>query len=94
MHFNGVRAVDDITFTVPEGEVFGFIGPNGAGKTTTIRILATLLVPTAGRAWVDGHCVVNEPEAVRQVLGYMPAVRFSEGLERTVAWYRKWKERQ
>ncbi len=72
MHFNGLRAVDDVTFTVPEGEVFGFIGPNGAGKTTTIKILATLLVPTAGRAWVDGHCVVNEPEAVRQVVGYMP----------------------
>ncbi len=72
MHFNGLRAVDDITFTVPAGEVFGFIGPNGAGKTTTIKILATLLVPTAGRAWVDGHCVVNEPEAVRQVVGYMP----------------------
>ncbi len=72
MHFNGLRAVDDVTFTVPEGEVFGFIGPNGAGKTTTIKILATLLVPTAGRAWVNGHCVVNEPEAVRQVVGYMP----------------------
>jgi len=72
MHFNGVRAVDDVTFTVAEGEVFGFIGPNGAGKTTTIKILSTLLLPTAGRAWVDGHCVVNEPEAVRQVMGYMP----------------------
>jgi len=72
MHFNGLRAVDDVSFSVPEGEVFGFIGPNGAGKTTTIKILATLLVPTAGRAWVDGHCVVNEPEAVRQVVGYMP----------------------
>ncbi len=72
MHFNGLRAVDDVTFTVPAGEVFGFIGPNGAGKTTTIKILATLLVPTAGRAWVNGHCVVNEPEAVRQVVGYMP----------------------
>ena len=72
MHFNGVRAVDDVTFTVTEGEVFGFIGPNGAGKTTTIKILSTLLMPTAGRAWVDGHCVVNEPEAVRQVMGYMP----------------------
>ncbi len=72
MHFNGLRAVDDVTFTVPEGEVFGFIGPNGAGKTTTIRILATLQIPTAGRAWVDGHCVVNEPEAVRQTIGYMP----------------------
>lgn len=72
VHFGKVRAVDDVSFTVPEGEVFGFIGPNGAGKTTTIKVLATLLVPTAGRAWVDGHCVVNEPEAVRRVIGYMP----------------------
>jgi ABC-2 type transport system ATP-binding protein len=72
MRFNGLMAVDHVSFTVPEGEVFGFIGPNGAGKTTTIKMLATLLVPTDGRAWVDGHCVVNEPEAVRRVMGYMP----------------------
>jgi len=72
MEFDGLTAVDHVSFTVADGEVFGFIGPNGAGKTTTIKILATLLVPTDGRAWIDGHCVVNEPEAVRRVVGYMP----------------------
>jgi ABC-2 type transport system ATP-binding protein len=65
-----VRAVDGITFGVAEGEFFGFLGPNGAGKTTTIRILATLLRQTEGRAFVVGHDVVREPAIVRRLVGF------------------------
>lgn len=68
----GTLALEDLTLRVAQGELFGFLGPNGAGKTTTIRILTTLLRPTKGRAWVNGHDVLEEPlEAVRQV-GFMP----------------------
>ncbi|MEE9205778.1 MAG: ATP-binding cassette domain-containing protein [Acidimicrobiia bacterium] len=66
----GIRAVDDITFTVDKGEIFGFLGPNGAGKTTTIRILVTLLAPTSGSAVVDGIDVTVAPEEVRRRVGY------------------------
>lgn len=65
-------AVDNLSFSLQEGALFGFIGPNGAGKTTTIRILTTLLQPTIGQILVDGHSVLNNPRAVRRVLGYMP----------------------
>jgi ABC-2 type transport system ATP-binding protein len=65
-------AVDDLSFTIGKGEVFGFIGPNGAGKSTTIRFLATLLRPTSGEGRVAGHSVVQEPMAVRRVIGFMP----------------------
>ena len=65
-----VRAIDGISFSVGEGEFFGFLGPNGAGKTTTIRILATLLRPTEGRAVVAGHDVVREPAVVRRLVGF------------------------
>jgi ABC-2 type transport system ATP-binding protein len=71
---DGFRAIEDVSFRVEAGEIFGFIGPNGAGKTTTIRILATLLDPTEGRALVEGHDVTEEPERVRQLMGYMPDV--------------------
>jgi ABC-2 type transport system ATP-binding protein len=70
--FGGTRAVDDVTFEVPRGHVFGYIGPNGAGKTTTMRILATLDLPSAGDAMVDGFSVVNDPDRVRRRLGFMP----------------------
>ncbi len=65
-------AVRGISFTVQEGEIFGFIGPNGAGKTTTIKILSTLLEPTSGEVFVDGLCVRNDTEEVRKRIGYMP----------------------
>ena len=65
-------AVEDLSFTIGKGEVFGFIGPNGAGKSTTIRFLATLLRPTAGEGRVAGHSVVSDPMAVRRVIGFMP----------------------
>lgn len=67
--FDAVTAVDDLSFAVRPGEVFGFLGPNGAGKSTTIKILCTLLRPTAGRATVNGFDVVREPARVRASLG-------------------------
>lgn len=65
-------ALDDLTLSIAEGDVFGFIGPNGAGKTTTMRILTTLLKPSSGQAWVAGHSVTEDPREVRRVIGYMP----------------------
>ncbi len=70
--FGQTKAVNDISFSVYPGEVFGYIGPNGAGKTTSMRILATLDVPNSGTARVDGFCCVNDPERVRRRIGYMP----------------------
>jgi hypothetical protein len=64
-----VRALDGLDLRVPGGTVFGLLGPNGAGKTTLVRVLATLLEPTAGRAEVLGHDVVREPLAVRRQIG-------------------------
>ncbi len=69
--FNKMTAVDDISFNVEQGDVFGFIGPNGAGKTTTIKIMSTLMDPTAGSIFVDDISVTEYPEDVRKVLGYM-----------------------
>ena len=65
-------ALDDVSFEVPEGEIFGFVGPNGAGKTTTLRILAALLEPTSGRASIDGADVARQPHQVHSRIGYMP----------------------
>jgi ABC-2 type transport system ATP-binding protein len=65
-------AVDDLSFSIGKGEIFGFIGPNGAGKSTTIRFLATLLRPTAGEGRVAGFSVTAEPMSVRRVIGFMP----------------------
>ncbi|HEU5329649.1 MAG TPA: ABC transporter ATP-binding protein [Thermomicrobiales bacterium] len=62
-------AVDEVSFAVPRGTIFGLLGPNGAGKTTTIKMLATLLAPTGGRATVGGRDVVRDDEAVRRQLG-------------------------
>jgi len=71
-HFGGVHAVDDVSFSVDRGQVLGFIGPNGAGKTTTMRILATLDAPQGGDARVGGYSVVESPEEVRRITGFMP----------------------
>ena len=70
--FGETRAVNDISFTVPAGQVFGYIGPNGAGKTTSMRILSTLDLPTYGDAFVDGFSVTSDPDRVRLRLGFMP----------------------
>jgi ABC-2 type transport system ATP-binding protein len=67
--YDGLRAVDDISFNVELGEIFGFLGPNGAGKTTTIRILTGQLRPTSGRAWVAGCDVVDERQKLKPQIG-------------------------
>ncbi|MFN2238583.1 MAG: ABC transporter ATP-binding protein [Thermoanaerobaculia bacterium] len=69
--FGDFTAVEDVSFAVRPGEVFGFLGPNGAGKTTTIKILTGLLAPTSGRATVAGFDVASAPEEVRARIGYM-----------------------
>jgi ABC-2 type transport system ATP-binding protein len=69
----GARAaLDRVSFEVPEREIFGFVGPNGAGKTTTLRILATLLEPTDGKAYIDGADVTKQPDKIHSRIGYMP----------------------
>jgi sodium transport system ATP-binding protein len=79
-----VSAVTDVSFECRPGAIFGLLGPNGAGKTTTLRILSTVLKPTAGRAIVAGHDVVSDPEKVRASIGYMSA---STGIyDRMTAW--------
>src|SRR6186997_2922783 len=67
--FKDVRAVDGIDLVVAPGEIYGFLGPNGAGKSTTVHMLTTLLPPTAGRAWVAGHDIVEDGAAVRATIG-------------------------
>lgn len=69
--FGKFTAVDNISFNVKEGEVFGFLGANGAGKSTAIRMLCGILSPTSGDAIVGGYSVMNEPDKVKQVIGYM-----------------------
>lgn len=68
---NGLKAVDDVSIRVDNGEIFGFLGPNGAGKSTTIMILTTLLKPTLGTAYVAGYDVVLQAKKVREVIGYV-----------------------
>lgn len=67
-----VKAVDEVSFTVDGGEIFGLLGPNGAGKTTTVRMLLTLIKPTSGRMSVFGIDGLTHPEKVRQMAGYVP----------------------
>jgi ABC-2 type transport system ATP-binding protein len=70
--YGGRVALQDVDFSVPGGEIFGFVGPNGAGKTTTIRILATLTAPDRGAATIGGIPVAEDPHGVRELIGYMP----------------------
>jgi ABC-2 type transport system ATP-binding protein len=88
-------ALDSLDLKLERGDLFGFIGPNGAGKTTTIRILATLLAPTWGEAYVCGYSVHTHPREIRRAIGYMPDIfgvyddmRVSEYLEFFAAAYR------
>lgn len=69
--FDGRPAVHQLTLTVAEGELFGLVGPDGAGKSTTIRLLAAILEPTAGDAWVAGYHIVREAEALKARIGYL-----------------------
>jgi len=74
--YGRVKALDDVSFAVGKGEVFGLIGPDGAGKTSMFRILCTLLLPDEGRAKVDGFDTVSQMKDIRRRVGYMPG-RFS-----------------
>jgi ABC-2 type transport system ATP-binding protein len=70
--YGNMVALSSLTLTVNRGDLFGFIGSNGAGKTTTLRILATFLAPSGGKAEVLGHNVVHDADRVRHIIGYMP----------------------
>lgn len=70
--FGDVVALDDASFTVKDREIYGLIGPNGAGKTTALRILSTLLKPSSGTAIIFGNDVVKNPEAIREIISYLP----------------------
>src|SRR5688572_3383258 len=70
--YGPLRAVQDLSFTLKPGDIFGFIGSNGAGKTTTIKIVATLLEPTSGTAVLNGCDIHRDPMGVRRQIGYMP----------------------
>ncbi|MDQ2931850.1 MAG: ATP-binding cassette domain-containing protein [Gemmatimonadota bacterium] len=76
--FDDFTAVDGISFTVDQGEIFGLLGPNGAGKSTLIRMLTTLIPPTSGSAQVDGIDVVEDPNGVRKVIGVIPQALTSD----------------
>jgi ABC-2 type transport system ATP-binding protein len=76
--FNGFCAVNDLSFTVQDGEIFGLLGPNGAGKSTLIRMLTTLLPPTSGTARVAGHDVAREANLVRKCIGVIPQAMTSD----------------
>jgi len=73
-HFGDNLAVNELTFTVAPGEIFGLVGPDGAGKTTTMRMLASIMDPTSGKAWVDGHDIATQSEQVKERIGYMSQV--------------------
>lgn len=70
--YGGHTAVDDLTFTIEDGEIYGFLGPNGAGKSTTMNIITGCLAATSGTVRVDGHDIFEEPAAAKRLLGYLP----------------------
>ncbi len=70
--YGQLRAINNLTLELAEGDLFGYIGPNGSGKTTTMRILATLLQPTWGEATVCGYSIYTHPKEIRRLIGYMP----------------------
>lgn len=81
-YYGKIRGIEEVSFTVEEGEIFGFIGPNGAGKTTTIRTLLGLLFPTRGTARIFGKDILRNGPEIRQYIGYLPSeVFFYEGMK-------------
>jgi ABC-2 type transport system ATP-binding protein len=73
--YGATRALDGVDLQIPTGTILGLLGPNGAGKTTVVRILTTLLRPESGDAWVAGHDVVADPDAVRRKSGCPAKIR-------------------
>ena len=71
-HFGPLVAVDDVSFTVPRGEVLGFLGPNGAGKSTTMKMITGFLAPSSGTAIICGHDIIAAPIAAKRCIGYLP----------------------
>ncbi len=71
-YYGSFLAVDDLSFTIPDGHVYGFLGPNGAGKSTTMNIMTGCLSPTEGKVTIDGHDILTEPEAAKRCMGYLP----------------------
>ena len=71
-YYGGFLAVDDISFTIEDGHVYGFLGPNGAGKSTTMNIITGCLSATAGRVRIDGHDIYEEPDKAKRLIGYLP----------------------
>src|SRR4030095_12975062 len=71
-NYDGLVAVDNLSFSVEPGEVLGFLGPNGAGKSTTMRMIAGFIAPTSGSASICGHDVASNPIAAKAALGYLP----------------------
>src|SRR6188508_604089 len=76
--FGNFTAVDGVSFTVEQGEIFGLLGPNGAGKSTLIRMLVTLLPPTSGTALVSGFDITKQSDAVRRAIGVIPQAMTSD----------------
>lgn len=70
--FGAKKAVDNVSFTVPPGQIFGYLGPNGAGKSTTIKMLTGLLRPDSGQALIDGQDMAVNPGPVKKIIGYVP----------------------
>lgn len=69
--FNNLKAVDNLTLKVAEGEIFGLVGPDGAGKTTVMRLLTSIMEPTSGAAWIAGKHTVKDAELIKEEIGYM-----------------------
>lgn len=72
--YGGFKAVDDLSFEIDEGHVYGFLGPNGAGKSTTMNIMTGYLGATEGQVIIDGHDILEEPEAAKKRIGYLPEI--------------------
>lgn len=70
--YGNFLAVDDLSFDIDDGHVYGFLGPNGAGKSTTMNIMTGCLSPTAGKVKIDGHDILDEPETAKRRIGYLP----------------------
>ena len=86
-HFGAIKAIDDFTIEIPDGKIFGLLGPNGAGKTTTMRILACLIKPTSGKAFIDEYEIgkENDNQNIRAQIGLLPEV---PGLYETLSAYK------
>lgn len=72
--YGSKAAVDDLSFTVEKGQIYGFLGPNGAGKSTTMNIMTGYIAPTSGEVLINGHNILEEPEAARKCIGYLPEI--------------------